>query len=137
MAGAVAQSLAEVMVGVAQGQLERPGSPAVFGNFLTTVNLKTGSPTFGTPESALGSFAAAQLARRIGLPLRCSGAFTSSKLPDAQAMQESVTSLYTALLCGANFILRAYEPPPLDASVDEALKEFMARKKASMPDIWH
>ena len=107
MAGAVAQSLAEVMAGVALGQLERPGSPAVFGNFLTTVNLKTGSPTFGTPESALGSFAAAQLARRIGLPLRCSGAFTSSKLPDAQAMQESVRSLYTALLCGANFILHA------------------------------
>ena len=52
-------------------------------------------------------------------------------------MQESVTSLYTALLCGANFILHAYEPPPLDASVDEALRDFMARKKASMPDIWH
>ena len=107
MIAAVAQSLAEVMVGIALGQLERPGSPAVFGNFLTSVNLKSGSPTFGTPEPVLGSFAAAQLARRIGLPLRCSGAFTSSKLPDAQAMQESVTSLYTALLCGANFVLHA------------------------------
>ena len=100
MAGAVAQSMAEVMAGVALGQLERPGSPAVFGNFLTTVNLKTGSPTFGTPEAALGSYAAAQLARRIGLPLRCSGAFTSSKIPDAQAVQESATSLHTALLSG-------------------------------------
>ena len=63
-----------------------------------TVNLTTGSPTFGTPEAALGSFAAAQLARRIGLPPRCGGAFTSSKLPDAQTMQESVTSLSTAIL---------------------------------------
>ena len=45
--------------------------------------------------------------RRISLPLRCSGAFTSSKLPDARAMQESVTSLYTAILCGATFIPRA------------------------------
>jgi trimethylamine--corrinoid protein Co-methyltransferase len=107
MTACIAQSLVEVMVGVALGQLERPGSPAIFGNFLTSVNLRTGSPTFGTPEPALGSFIAAQLARRIGLPLRCSGAFTSSKLPDAQAMQESVTSLYTALLCGANFILHA------------------------------
>ena len=25
--------------------------------------------------------------------------------------------------------LRAYEPPPLDVAVDEALKEFMARKR--------
>ena len=33
--------------------------------------------------------------------------------------------------------LRTCEPPPLDACVDEALKEFMIRKKASMPDIWH
>ena len=107
MVACVAQSLVEVMVGVALGQLEKPGSPAVFGNFLTSVNLRTGSPTFGTPEPALGSFIAAQLARRIGLPLRCSGAFTSSKLPDAQAMQESVTSLQTALLCGANFVLHA------------------------------
>ena len=107
MAGAIAQSLAEVMAGVALGQLERPGSPAIFGNFLTTVDLKSGSPTFGTPEPAIGSFAAAQLARRIGIPLRCSGAFTSSKVPDAQAMQESVTSLYTALLSGANFVLHA------------------------------
>ena len=240
MAGAVAQSLAEVMAGVALGQLERPGSPTIFGNFLTTVNLKSGGPTFGTPESALGSFAAAQLARRIGLPLRCSGAFTSSKLPDAQAIQESVNSLYTALLCGANYILHAagwleaalttgyeklmldadylgaahtflqglpldvnaraldafeevgpgnhffgcahtlanyesafheyeladtnsfenwsdagatnateratlkwketlrrYKAPPLDAAIDEGLREFMARRKEAMPDIWH
>ena len=34
-------------------------------------------------------------------------------------------------------ILHAYEPPPLDASVDEGLDEFMARKKAPMPDIRH
>ncbi|MBO67783.1 MAG: trimethylamine methyltransferase [Acidiferrobacteraceae bacterium] len=107
MVAAVAQSIAEVMVGVALGQLERPGSPAVFGNFLTSVDLRSGSPTFGTPEPVLGSYAAAQIARRVGLPLRCSGAFTSSKVPDAQAMQESVTSLYTALLCGANFILHS------------------------------
>ena len=89
MAGAITQALAEVMVGVALGQLERPGSPAVFGNFLTSVDLRSGSPTFGTPEPALGSFVAAQLARRVGLPIRCSGGFTSSKVPDAQAMQET------------------------------------------------
>ena len=33
--------------------------------------------------------------------------------------------------------LRNYEPPPFDPAIDEALKEFMAKKKASMPDIWH
>jgi trimethylamine--corrinoid protein Co-methyltransferase len=31
-------------------------------------------------------------------------------------------------------MLREYEPPPLDEATDEALLEFIARRKASMPD---
>lgn len=106
-AGAVAQSHAETLVGVALGQLVRPGSPVIYGNFLSSMALRSGSPTFGTPEPALGSLVVGQLARRVGLPLRCSGAFTSSKTPDGQAMQESAVSMLSALLCGANFILHS------------------------------
>ncbi|MGB8859444.1 MAG: trimethylamine methyltransferase family protein [Ilumatobacteraceae bacterium] len=106
-AGAVAQSHAETMVGVALTQLVRPGAPAIYGNFLSSMALRSGSPTFGTPEPALGSLIVGQLARRVGLPLRCSGAFTSSKVPDGQAMQESAVSMLSALLCGANFILHS------------------------------
>jgi trimethylamine--corrinoid protein Co-methyltransferase len=68
MAAAVAQAYAEVLVGCALGQLVRPGSPVVFGNFVTSVDLRSGAPTFGTPEPVLGSYVAGQLARRIGLP---------------------------------------------------------------------
>ena len=107
VAGAIAQSLAEVMVGVALGQLVRPGSPAVFGNFTTTVNLRAGAPTFGTPESIAASYVVGQLARRFDLPLRCSGGFTSSQTVDAQATNESVNSLNAAVLCGAHFVLHA------------------------------
>jgi trimethylamine---corrinoid protein Co-methyltransferase len=106
-AGAVAQAHVETLVGVALGQLVRPGSPAIYGNFLSSMALRSGSPTFGTPEPALGSLIVGQLARRVGLPLRCSGAFTSSKVPDGQAMQESAVSMMAALLCGANFILHS------------------------------
>ena len=106
-AGAVAQAHAETLVGVALGQLVRPGSPAIYGNFLSSMNLHSGSPTFGTPEPALGSLVVGQLARRVGLPLRCSGAFTSSKVADGQAMSESAVSMMSALLCGANFILHS------------------------------
>ena len=63
--------------------------------------------TFGMPEPALGSLVIGQLARRVRLPLRCSGAFTSSKVPDGQAMTESAVSMMSALLCGANFILHS------------------------------
>ena len=30
--------------------------------------------------------------------------------------------------------LEAYEPPPLDEARDEALQDFMARRKAELPD---
>ena len=106
-AGAIAQSLAETMVGCALTQLERRGAPVIFGNFLSSTALRTGSPTFGTPEPAIGSMVIGQLARRLNLPLRCSGNFTTSKLPDAQAMTESTMSMLAAIHCGANFILHS------------------------------
>ena len=104
-AGALAQCHAEAMVGVALTQLVRPGAPVVYGNFLSSMSLKSGAPTFGMPEPALANLAVGQLARRLGVPLRCGGALTASKLPDYQAGQESADALMPALLCGANFIL--------------------------------
>jgi trimethylamine--corrinoid protein Co-methyltransferase len=106
-AGAIAQALAETMVGCALTQLERPGAPVIFGNFLSSTSLRSGSPTFGTPEPALGSLVIGQLARRLNLPLRCSGSFTTSKLPDAQSGRESSMSMLAAVQCGANFILHS------------------------------
>ena len=106
-AGGIAQSLAETMAGCALTQLERPGAPVIFGNFLSSMSLRSGSPTFGTPEPAIGSMVIGQLARRLNLPLRCSGNFTTSKLPDAQAMMEGTMSMLAAIHCGANFILHS------------------------------
>ncbi|MDA9144915.1 trimethylamine methyltransferase family protein, partial [Candidatus Thioglobus sp.] len=77
---------------------------AVYGNFLTTMDLKSGAPTFGTAESSLATYAVGQMARRVGLPFRAGGHYTASKVADAQAMQESVDSIYPAILAGANFI---------------------------------
>ncbi|MEO8207695.1 MAG: trimethylamine methyltransferase family protein [Chloroflexota bacterium] len=31
-------------------------------------------------------------------------------------------------------MLQEYEAPPIDPGIDEALQEFIARRKASMPD---
>lgn len=106
-AGALAQCFAEAMVCVALTQLERPGAPAILGNFLSSMSLKSGAPTFGTPEPALGYFAIGQLARRLGVPLRCGGNLCASKIPDAQAAYESANSMWPAFLCGAHFILHA------------------------------
>ena len=240
MAGAVAQCLAETMSSAALAQLVRPGAPVIIAGFLSSMSLRSGSPTFGTPEPALGSLAMGQLARRLDLPLRCAGNFSTSKAPDAQAMQQAMMSMMSAVQGGANYILHSagfadgllsmsyekfvmdtdmcgamhaylagmevtedtlgfdalaqngpgehmfgtdhtlrhyqtaywdsalnddqpfetwdeqgsvdaaqranrewkrilneYEAPAMDDATDEALKDYMARKKASMPDAWY
>ncbi len=103
----LAQSHAEAMAGIALSQLVRKGAPVVYGNFLTTMDLKSGAPTFGTPEALLSTFAIAQLCRRLCLPLRCGGQLTASKLADGQAMQESATSMLAGVLAGSNFVFHA------------------------------
>jgi trimethylamine---corrinoid protein Co-methyltransferase len=135
-AGGIVQSLAETMAGCALTQLERKGAPVIFGNFLSSMSLRSGSPTFGTPEPAIGSMVIGQLARRLNLPLRCSGNFTTSKLPDAQAMMEGTMSMLAAVHCGANFILHSagfldgllsmsYEKFMLDADLCGALHAYL------------
>jgi trimethylamine--corrinoid protein Co-methyltransferase len=106
-AALISQAHAEAMVGIALTQLVRPGAPVVYGSFLTTMDLKTGAPTFGTPESSLSCLAISQLCRRLGLPFRCGGHLTASKIADAQAMQESSDTMNPALMAGANFIFQS------------------------------
>ena len=106
-AAIVAQCHAEVMVGIALTQLVCPGAPVVYGSFLTTMDLKSGAPTFGSPESTLATLAISQLARRIGIPFRSGGHLTASKLADAQAMQESTNAMMPGVMAGANFIFQA------------------------------
>lgn len=107
IAGTLSQMLAEALAGVAFTQLCRPGAPVLFGSFAASVSMQSGAPAFGMPESSLALFAAAQLARRVGVPFRSGGALTSSKLLDAQAGYESAQTLLPSLLAGANFVLHA------------------------------
>ena len=107
MAGSVAQGLAESLASCALTQLVRPGAPALLASFFSSMSLRTGSPTFGTPEPAIGSLVMGQLARRLNLPLRCAGNFSTSKLPDGQAMQQSMMSMMSAIQGGTNYVLHS------------------------------
>ena len=106
-AAAIAQALAEGMAGGAYSQLIRPGAPFILGNFLSSMSLKSGAPTFGMPEPVMSNYIIGQLARRLGVPLRCGGALTASKVDDAQAGYESADSLHSTVLGGANFVVHA------------------------------
>jgi trimethylamine---corrinoid protein Co-methyltransferase len=107
VAACCAQTLAEALAGMAYVQLVRAGAPVVFGSFASSMSMQSGAPTFGTPEPALVLYVMASLARRLGVPFRSGGAFTASKVADAQAAYESANTMQPTLLGGVNFVLHA------------------------------
>lgn len=106
MAGALAQQNAEALLGVCLVQLTRPGAPTVYGGFTSNVDMRSGSPAFGTPENSLANIAGGQLARKYGLPYRTS-ACNASNAVDAQATWETQMALWGAVMGHGNFIYHA------------------------------
>lgn len=104
---ALVQQIAEALSGIALSQLIRPGAPVVFGSFLSNIDMQSGSPQFGTPESAMGLLCTGQIARRFGLPFRAGGGLTSSQVPDAQAGYEALMTLLPTFLAGANWVMHS------------------------------
>ncbi|MET7391936.1 trimethylamine methyltransferase family protein [Dactylosporangium sp. NPDC005572] len=104
---ALVQQMAEAFTGIALSQLIRPGCPVIFGSFLSNINMQSGSPTFGTPESGLGLLCTGQIARHFGLPFRSGGAMTSSQVPDAQAGYEALMTMLPTFLAGTNWVMHA------------------------------
>lgn len=107
VAGLAAQALAEALTGMAFCQLVRPGAPVIFGTFASSMSMATGAPTFGTPEGGLAIYVMAALARRVGVPFRSGGMLTASKVPDAQAAYESLSTLLPTMQAGVHFVLHA------------------------------
>ncbi|MBO0771495.1 MAG: trimethylamine methyltransferase family protein [Actinobacteria bacterium] len=104
---ALAQQLAEALSGIALAQLIRPGCPVIFGSFLSNIDMQSGSPSFGTPESGVGLLCTGQLARHFGLPFRTGGGLTASQTADAQAGYEALMTLLPTFLAGTNFVMHA------------------------------
>jgi trimethylamine--corrinoid protein Co-methyltransferase len=101
------QQIAEALTGVALSQLIRPGSPVIFGSFLSNIDMQSGSPSFGTPESAIGLLCTGQIARYFGLPFRTGGGLTSSQVADAQAGYEALMTMLPTFLAGTNWVMHS------------------------------
>jgi trimethylamine--corrinoid protein Co-methyltransferase len=106
-AGCMSEILAETLAGMALTQLVRPGAPVIMGSFVGAISMRTGAPTFGTPEATQMIFATAQLARRLGVPCRSGGSLCSAKIADAQAAYESAHTLLPTLLAGVHLVTHA------------------------------
>ncbi len=135
LAGAMTLQNAEALAGIAFTQMVAPGTPVIYGGFISNMDMKSGSPAFGTPEAVKTTLIGGQLARRYGLPYRASGA-NASNVVDAQAIYESQMSLWASILGGANYVYHAlgwlegglassFEKFIIDAEMIQALTQVM------------
>jgi trimethylamine---corrinoid protein Co-methyltransferase len=135
LAAAIAQQNAEALFCVALTQIVRPGAPVVYGAFTSNVDMRTGSPAFGTPEYVKGAIASGQMARRYHLPWRSSNA-TASPVVDAQAAYESEMAVWGAVMGGVNLLYQgagwleggltaSYEKLIIDAEILQMMSEVL------------
>ena len=103
----LAQQMAEAFTGMALVQLIRPGAPVIFGSFLSNIDMQSGSPQFGTPESGIGLICTGQIARKYGLPFRTGGGLNSAQTVDAQSAYQTMMTMLPTFLAGTNWVMHA------------------------------
>ncbi|MGB3176780.1 MAG: trimethylamine methyltransferase family protein, partial [Albidovulum sp.] len=106
LAGALVQQHAEALAGIVLTQIVRPGVPVMYGGFTSNVDMRSGSPAFGTPEYTKAAQASGQLARHIGVPFRSSNVTAANEV-DFQAAYESQMAIWGALMGGAHLLNHA------------------------------
>ncbi|MFT5811549.1 MAG: trimethylamine--corrinoid protein Co-methyltransferase [Rubritalea sp.] len=106
IAGAVVLQNAEALGCIALTQAAVRGAPTFYGHFTSNVDMRSGSPAFGTPEYAQSVIMSGQMARRYGLPLRSSNTTTSSCV-DLQATYESDMSINACIQAHVNNVMHA------------------------------
>jgi len=145
IAGAVTLQNAEALAGVAFTQMVRPGAPVMYGGFTSNVDMKTGSPAFGTPEYMKAQHIGGQLARRYGIPYRSSNVCAANTV-DSQAAYEAVFSLWGAVNGGANMLMHgagwlegglccSYEKVILDIDLLQMVTEFLQPVSTNVEDL--
>lgn len=135
VAGAVSQMNAEALAGIAFLQCVRPGAPAIYGGFTSNVDMKTGSPAFGTPEYSKATLIGSQLARKYGVPFRASNV-NASNSPDVQSAYESEMSIWACVMGHTNLVMHglgwleggltaSFEKFIIDVEICQMMAEFM------------
>lgn len=107
LSGTVVVNNAEILSGITYAQMVRPGAPVVYANTSTGTDMRFVTPTIGSPETALISFATAALADYYNIPCRTGGSLSDAKLVDWQAASESIMTMLAPLMSTASFILHS------------------------------
>ena len=106
VAGALTLQHAEALMGITLAQLARPGAPVTYGGFSSNVDMRSGSPAFGTPEHVKMQLGSGQLARLLGLPWR-SAAGSASVTTDMQGAGENDMGLWGCLMSQATICVHS------------------------------
>ncbi|MFO1091252.1 MAG: trimethylamine methyltransferase family protein [Hyphomicrobiales bacterium] len=114
IAGSLVQEIAECLAGLFYVNAVQRGAPAIFGPFCFVSDLRTGAMSGGSPEQALLSAAAAQVAQYYDLTCGTPSGMTDSKMPDAQAGYEKAYNHALVGNAGANLV---YESAGMMASL--------------------
>jgi len=114
IAGALAQEVAECLAGLVYVNAIKPGHPAIFGTWCFVSDLRTGAMSGGSPEQALLSAAAGQMAHFYDLTGGTASGMTDSKIADEQAGAEKALNHALVGNAGANMI---YESAGMHASL--------------------
>ena len=104
LAGAVAQCVAEGLMGLVLVQLRQPGAPCCLSGNVGIFDMRTAILSVAAPETSLGLAAQAEVAQSFGLPTWGLAGATDAKTLDAQAGIESAFSILAQGLAGLNLI---------------------------------
>jgi len=132
IAGALSLQHAEALAGITLAQITRPGAPVLYGNFASNVNMRSGSPAFGTPEHVKGTLGSGQLARHVNLPWRAS-AGCASNLNDSQVAGATIVIHAAGWLEGG--LSFGYEKMIADMEMVQTFAELCTPTTASEIDL--
>ncbi|MCP4691461.1 MAG: hypothetical protein GY859_25680, partial [Desulfobacterales bacterium] len=104
LAGAVAQSSAEILAGIVVHQMEGPGAPVITGSAIVPMDLRTVNLSYGAPEYAMLGLAAVEYFESIGVPTWIGAGCTDAHAFDAQAISEAAMGMLSAAFSGTSFI---------------------------------
>ena len=103
LVGSLVVGNAEVLAALTITQLSAPGSAVIYGMGNAPLDMKTTVRSGGSPEHALSSVMATELAHWYGMP-SCVGVSATAKVPGDQAVLEYYTGLTGPLMAGADLM---------------------------------
>lgn len=107
LAASMAQANAENLVGITIAQLHNPGTPVVYGVPSSNIDPRYGSLSIASPESAMFTSFAGQMARYYGVPSRGGGGLSDGKTVDFQSGFESMFLQAVTAFSDIDFVLHS------------------------------